>query len=70
MREEVCPTCNGERTITVDHFTPSRGHWTTEEPCETCTSDEYVEIEGEELDALEKSFWASLRAPDVDGTDR
>jgi hypothetical protein len=68
VTKDVCPTCHGERQITVDHWDPKRDHWTTEEPCPDCSDDDYEEIEGEELDALEKQFWHSL-AGDTDDVD-
>jgi hypothetical protein len=55
--DEPCAECSGERTVSVDCFTPSRGHFTIEEPCEACTGDEYADLE---LDADLSPFERSL----------
>ena len=62
MSDEPCATCGGEREITVDHWDPRRDHFTTQEPCPDCAGDDYRELDGEDLDALEKTFWHALQA--------
>ena len=54
--EEPCATCGGERSFSVDLFTPGRGHFTIEEPCPDCTGDEYDDREPLELDSLERGL--------------
>lgn len=54
-REEPCAACGGQRTISVDMFTPSRGHFTIELDCDMCTGDEYADLEPEDLGPLERS---------------
>lgn len=53
--DETCPACDGARTVSVDMFTPSRDHYTVEEPCERCVSDDPDDSEREEdLSPLER----------------
>lgn len=54
--DQPCETCGGEGTVSVDMFTPSRGHYTIEEPCEACQGDEYADVEPEDLEPLERWF--------------
>lgn len=37
--QDRCSVCGGSRVITVDAFTPSRGHFTYEVECDACERD-------------------------------
>jgi hypothetical protein len=52
--DEPCRYCSGTGVITVDAFTPSRGHFTIEEPCDCRRDRDYDDREPEDLGPLER----------------
>jgi hypothetical protein len=63
VSKKVCETCWGDGVLIGDAVDARGNHIDEVVECPECSRDDYEEIEGEQLDALEKSFWHSLNDP-------